>query len=528
MNNQRGIKSITLSELTASIGATLHSRFGSGLWVVGEVSECKVNSSGHCYLSLVERVEGSSAPLAEIRAAIWSRQYREISARFRQTTGEQISSGMKLLMYCTVSFHSVYGLSLVINDIDATFTIGESELLKRQTLERLEREGVINLQKEQNALPYVAQRFAVISSATAAGYEDFCKQIEASPYRIELTLFEAMMQGEKTASTIISAMNRVLDCGKEFDAVVIIRGGGSASDLRWFDSYDLSFHIAQFPLPVLTGIGHEKDVSVADMVAYYYFKTPTAVAAGLIQRIEVVDGKLVDFSQRIENISQTILSNEWQRVSRSAQQLKIEALNIMGGNNLRLERLRGELSNLYTQTIGRESSRIDGLYNRMIQESQFLLQSSQRKVASAAELLRRATLQATGMENNRLQRLEATLLPTARAAMQGAYNRHCHLSSTLTQYSSRTLDGASAKLEYLNLTFCRKASEIVQREESRLTILNERVAGHNPRRILSLGYAIAMDSDGKAIKSVKNLKAGDNLRVEFSDGTVETKVNTIQ
>ncbi len=586
-------QSITLSELTTSIGAVLHSRFGTGVWVVGEVSECKVNSAGHCYLSLVERREGASAPVAEIRAAIWSRSYREIAARFMSTTGENITSGMKLMMFCTVSFHSVYGLSLVINDIDPTYTLGESELLKRQTIARLEQEGVMTLQREQNRLPYVVQRLAVISSATAAGYEDFCKQIESSPYRFEVTLFEAMMQGDKTTPTVIAAMDKVLNYAVNFDAVVIIRGGGSASDLRWFDSYDLCYYISQFPLPVLTGIGHEKDVSVADMVAYHYFKTPTAVAAGLSDRIGVVDTKLLNFKDEIERTSSQILSDEWRRVedaatemrilsmnilqsaelklnklrndvpayfngvivrenakieslrthtmrygqhivttnekriSAASQDLKVTTLNILNVNAMRLEKMKVGIPALFASIVSRECSKVDSLNNKFIQQGVFITQNAERKIKNLAENLRATTLQITERENNRLQRIEATLTPLTRTIIDRCDNHHKKLTDSVIQYASRTIDYNTAKSEYLFLSFTRSATEIVNREKSALKLLKEQISGHNPRRILSLGYSITTNDSGEVVKSASKIKAGSSLKVEFADGTAETTVRKI-
>ncbi|MFI3288484.1 MAG: exodeoxyribonuclease VII large subunit [Rikenellaceae bacterium] len=525
--NNTAQNSISLSELTTAIGSVLHSRFNQGVWVVAEVSECKVNSSGHCYLSLVERKEGAASPVAEIRAAIWARQYIGIAARFRAAAGEDITPGMKLLMHCAVSFHSNYGLSLVVDDIDATYTIGESEMLKRQTLSRLESEGVLGLQREQNQLPYVVQRLAVISSATAAGYEDFCKQIEDSPYRFEITLFEAMMQGERTTTTVMAAMNSVLSSTERFDAVVIIRGGGSASDLRWFDSYDLCYYISQFPIAVLTGIGHEKDVSVADMVAYHSFKTPTAVAAGLIERIGVVDNKLIDYRQAIENTTSQIFAEEWRRIDLATNALKSTTQNILAQNTLKLERLRMEIPRLFSSIIAVEDKRLMTYKNRVVQESGFTLQSSQNKLKNLAQGLRVGTQQITQRENNRLQRLEATLLPSSLNIINRAHTYNASLMTTTLAWAQRAIEQTSAKKEYLQLTFIRVASTLLQREGERLNILSERVKAHNPRRILSLGYSITFDENGRAVKSLNQLTKNSTLNIEFADGTAQTIVKNI-
>lgn len=569
--NSSSRRIFSLQELTTSIAQVLHARFNTGVWIVGEVSECKVGGSGHCYLSLVERKEGAAAPVAEIRAAIWARQYREIASRFYATTREHITSGMKLLMYCSISFHSVYGLSLVINDIDATYTIGESELLKRQTLERLTREGVIALQKEQNALPYVVQKLAIVSSATAAGYEDFYKQIENAPYNFSLTLFEAMMQGDKTTESIIAALERILTSGEQFDAVVIIRGGGSASDLRWFDSYELCYYISQYPIAILTGIGHEKDTSVADMVAYHYFKTPTAVAAGLIDRIGVVDNKLATLSDQIEHTSSQILSDEWRRITLAAQELRASALSTISRHEITLQKLRGDIPALFNSTIVRETSRVERLRTTSAQHSQYIITSNEKRVNIAAQNLKVSTLNILNSNALRLEKmkvgipslcgnvinrevsavnsLQNRLLQGSQFAitrndnliknitqtlhsstLQNIAQRSNHLqrlSATLLPTASGAMERNTSKLEYLKMKFLQLSTALLQRESSRLDLLSERIASHNPRRILSLGYSLAIDDRGNIIKSIEGLNVGTQLTIELSDGTINTNINTI-
>ncbi len=526
--DQRAIKSISLSELTTSIGGVLRSRFSDGMWVVAEVSECKVNSVGHCYLSLVERQSGSTAPIAEVRAAIWASSYRAIAAKFRSVTGSDIQHGMKLLFHCTVSFHSVYGLSLVIDAIDATYTIGESELQRQQTIERLTADGAITLQREQNPLPMVVQRIAVISSATAAGYEDFCKQIEDSEYAIDITLFEAMMQGEKTTSSIISALDSILSSHKQFDAVVIIRGGGAASDLRWFDNYELCYYISQYPIAILTGIGHEKDVSIADMVAYHSFKTPTAVAAGLVERIAVIDKRIEGFRATIEQLSQDILMGEWRRVEDIGHRLKIGASATISQSELALERLKGEIPNIFNGVIHRHSSHIQGIAARLTQEANFMLGSSQRAIVGVTQRLRVAVQSATEREDIRLRRVEASLQPLALSLIDREFSGNRSRLDRVEQYSSRALEGSSSKLEYLSMSFTRIASSLIERRDAELRLLWEQVKSNNPRRILELGYSLALDSHGRVVKDSGSLSEGDTLRIEFASGIATTEIKSIE
>ncbi len=524
----KSVQSITLFELTNSIGGVLRSRFNDGLWVIAEVSECKVNSAGHCYLSLVERQREGLAPIAEVRAAIWASSFRAIASKFYAITGSDIQAGMKLLFHCSVSFHSVYGLSLVIDQIDATYTIGESELQRQQTIERLTQDGAITLQREQNSLPLVVQKIAVISSATAAGYEDFCKQIEDSPYRFSITLFEAMMQGEKTTDSIINALNAILHSSEEFDAVIIIRGGGAASDLRWFDNYELCYYISQYPIGILTGIGHEKDVSITDMVAYHSFKTPTAVAAGLVERIAVIDTKLENLGDSIRQLSQDILISEWRRVEDSTQRLNIAASTTIQQSRLSLERLRGEIPTLAYNIIHNHSTRVQSICGRINQEASFILQSSQRTVANLTQRLRVALQSTSERENQRLGRLQATLHPLALSVIQREENTHITLEDRVKQLSARAIENQSAKLEYISMTFKRIASSLIEREDSRLRLLWEQVKSNNPDRILELGYSLSLDSNGKVIKSCNSLSSGDILRVKFLDGIATTSVEKIE
>ncbi len=288
-------KHISLAELLANVKQSLTERFPFGIWISAELGEVKLNRySGHCYLELIEKGDKDGTPKAKASAAIWRSRWGLISQQFIQATGTQLAAGMQVLLKVNVSFHEAYGFSLVVSDIDPTFTLGEGERRKRETLAALQANGLLELNR---ALPFplVPQRVAVISSATAAGLQDFCNHIADSPYRIELTLFEAIVQGNGAESSIIEALDEVAARAANYDLVVIIRGGGSQSDLECFNSYPLASHVAQFPLPVVAGIGHDKDYSVVDHVAACSLKTPTAVADFLVARAE-------GYHNEVENI----------------------------------------------------------------------------------------------------------------------------------------------------------------------------------------------------------------------------------
>ena len=287
-------ESFTLYELQRIIGAAIEQFLAKPIWVSAEIAEIKLNASGHCYLELVERDKDSAsgkAAKAQSRAVIWKSHYPRLAAKFEGATGKQLSAAMKILVEVAVSHHPVYGLSLQITDIDPTYTLGNIERQKEITIARLKADGVWDMNREVS-VPRVIQRVAVVSSATAAGYRDFMQELASSPYNIYTRLFEATMQGEGSEQSIADALTAIAEREDEFDAVAIIRGGGSTTDLECFNAYLTALCVAQFPLPVLTGIGHDKDVSIVDMVAAIPLKTPTAVATWICSTAERFDGEL--------------------------------------------------------------------------------------------------------------------------------------------------------------------------------------------------------------------------------------------
>lgn len=282
---------ITLHELQSRVREVLGREFALPVWVSAEIAEIKLNRSGHCYLELIEKGPAGGAPTAQARAVVWRTHYPRIAGYFEAETGQRLAAGIRILAKVLVNYHEIYGFSLQITDIDPAFTLGDMERQRQQTIARLQEEGVWDMNREA-PLPTVVQRIAVVSSAQAAGYQDFCKELGKSPYRFRVELFDAFMQGEAAEDSVVAALCAVAERQEEFDAVVLIRGGGSRSDLNCFDAYRLCTHVAQFPLPLLTGIGHDKDTSVADMVAHTALKTPTAVAGWLVERMQRVEGWL--------------------------------------------------------------------------------------------------------------------------------------------------------------------------------------------------------------------------------------------
>ena len=306
-------ESLTLYDLQRMVRSTLESRFCDPVWISAEISELKINRSGHCYLNLVEKGATDGAPRAEARAVIWRSSYLSIASAFEQATGAKLCAGLRVMIRVVVSYHEIYGFSLQIIDLDPSYTLGDVERRRRETIARLEEEGVWDMNRELS-LARPTLRLAVVSSATAAGYQDFMRELQRSNYLFQVTLFESLMQGDAAEHSVIAALDAIAEHEEEFDAVAIIRGGGSTSDLALFDSYRIASHVAQFPLPVVTGIGHDKDVSVTDMVAHTTCKTPTAVATMFVEMADMELNIVESYSDSIAREVENILQNESMRL----------------------------------------------------------------------------------------------------------------------------------------------------------------------------------------------------------------------
>ena len=289
---------ISLYEFQSRLKKGVESFFPNRLWIKAEVAAVKARNGGHCYLELSQSDE--SGLIAKASAIIWSSKYRFIAPYFESVTGSPIQEGMVILVEVQPTYSQLYGFSLIINDIDPEYSLGLKELERQKTIERLQSEGLMELQKGL-ALPALPYHLAVISAADAAGYRDFMRHLDENPYgfKVAPVLYPALMQGVDCPSSIIAALDAVMESGKEYDAVLILRGGGSKLDLACFDDYDLAAVIAQYPLPVLTAIGHDQDFHVCDMVAHEYVKTPTALADFIMEIYEDEDARLTSYQTRM-------------------------------------------------------------------------------------------------------------------------------------------------------------------------------------------------------------------------------------
>lgn len=303
------MNSTSLSELTNRIQFIIRQNFTESVWVRAEISELRENG-GHCYMEFIEKDTDTDNILAKSRATCWSNVYRMLKPYFESSTGETLRAGLNVLVAVTVEFNGLYGFSLNVRDIDPTFTIGELAARRIQIIRQLENDGIADMNKQLN-FPQLPQRLAIISSATAAGYGDFCDQLNNNPSRYAFypKLFPAIMQGGQAEESIIQALEKIYVYAELFDVVVIIRGGGATTDLSCFDTYNLALNCAQFPLPIIAGIGHQRDISILDMVVHTSVKTPTAAAEFLISRMDLEAEKInslaSDFYDAVSGVTQT-------------------------------------------------------------------------------------------------------------------------------------------------------------------------------------------------------------------------------
>lgn len=362
---------ISLFELNNLVRTTLENTWCDPVWIAAELSELRRNPNGHCYLELVEKDSRSDALIAKARGNIWRNVWPLLKSHFEKVTGRTLAPGMRVLVAAEVTFHELYGYSLNIVDIDPTYTLGDMSRRRNEILAQLKADGVYTLNKELT-LPRPLKRIAVISSPTAAGYGDFCNQLEQSGCAFRLEIYPATMQGEQVGPSIIAALDRIASEEHLWDAVAIIRGGGASSDLNGFDNYDLASHIAQFPLPVFTGIGHERDDTVIDFVAHTRFKTPTAVAAFLIQQDMEETRICTELQRRLQQSVCVLLEQEQNRLREWMQRYKMGIW---------------QSTRSYHEILLRKSSRMQIAVGHQLQDARFRLETCPPIIRQASERL---------------------------------------------------------------------------------------------------------------------------------------------
>ena len=338
------VNHLSLYELNSLVRDVISMSLPDSYWVEAELSEAREGYGGHCYMELIEKDEHSNTPIAKAHASCWRNRWMLLKPQFERVTGQRIHAGMKVLLKVHAQFHENYGFSWIVDDIDPTYTMGDMARKRMEIIQTLKEEGVFDLQKELK-LPMFCQRIAVISSATAAGYGDFCNQLADNGYGLQFTtaLFAATMQGEGVEQSVISALNRINEEWENWDCVVIIRGGGATSDLSGFDTLALAENVVNFPLPIITGIGHERDESVLDMISFQRVKTPTAAAAFLVDHLTEVYARIEDAQEAIVNYVK--------------RRLQVE--------RMKFERLSTLIPTLFSLVKVRQSNRLDQLLNRL-------------------------------------------------------------------------------------------------------------------------------------------------------------------
>ena len=349
-------KRYSLIELNRMVRDAIECKLPNEYWVEAELSECR-ELRGHCYMELIQKDEQTATPVAKASAKCWANKWIAIRPYFERTTGQALHAGMKVLLQVYPQFHEAYGFSWIINDIDPTYTIGDMARKRQEIIRQLKDEGVFDLQRELQ-LPLFCQHIAVISSETAAGYGDFCNQLADNPYgfKFETQLFPAIMQGEGVEQSIINALERIYDT--DFDCVVIIRGGGAAADLSGFDTLALAENVTNFPIPIITGIGHDRDESILDMVSHTRVKTPTAAAAFLIDHLKEVHDAINDSQERITRyVQQTLTALKAQLTTISEVMPRIFPV-IKAQHESKLNTIEQKLPFLISQHITNEQHRL--------------------------------------------------------------------------------------------------------------------------------------------------------------------------
>lgn len=378
-------KRLSLYELNSIVRDVIEMSMPDSYWVEAELSEAREGYGGHCYMELIEKDERSNTPIAKAHAACWRNRWMLLRPHFERVTGQQIHAGMKVLLKVHPQFHENYGFSWIVDDIDPTYTMGDMARKRQEIIATLKAEGVFELQKELE-LPMFCQHIAVISSATAAGYGDFCNQLADNEYglRFVTELYPAIMQGEGVEQSVIRALNRINEEYERWDCVVIIRGGGATSDLSGFDTLELAENVANFPLPIITGIGHERDESVLDMISYQRVKTPTAAAAFLIEHLTRVYARVMDAQETIVN----------------------EVKHRLQMERMRLERLSNQIPTLFSLVKTKQGAHLDKLMNRMTSAVQDRLSLSHRKMDMLSSKIQPCIDKKMVKELHRLEMLE--------------------------------------------------------------------------------------------------------------------------
>ena len=376
------MNTLSLYELNSLVRLTIEQTLNREYWVEAELSEAR-ESRGHGYMEMVQKEEGTNTPIARASAKCWRSSWMMIQPHFEHITGQRLHAGMKVRMKVYAQFHEAYGFSWIVTDIDPTFTLGDLARRRQEIIRQLKEEGIFDLQRELS-LPLFCLHIAIISSETAAGYGDFCQQLSESGFAFQTKLFPAIMQGEQVEESIVRALEQIYELQSnhhsQFDAVVIIRGGGATADMSGFDTLALAENVAQFPIPIITGIGHERDECILDMVSHLRVKTPTAAAAFLIDHAQKVLDRINDCEQRIAHTALTQLSNLNSQLSTLSSRIPTLFSLAKTRQEARLEQTGQRLVSIIDKRLERERSQLSTINYQLSTLSSRLIETQHHRL----------------------------------------------------------------------------------------------------------------------------------------------------
>ena len=513
---------LTLSELAGLIRAEIEewsSRTGDVL-VVAEVSEIRRSPGGHWFLSLVERRD--EGVVAEMRAVIWQRQAGSLD-RFREATGTPVASGMELLLRGRVGYHERYGLRFDVLDIDAGYTLGEMQRRRREVIERLKREGLIERNKALR-MAVVPQRIAVVSSETAAGYGDFVRHLGDNPYGYAFTvrLFPALMQGDGSEASVSGCFDRIAVQAPAFDVVVLIRGGGSQVDLSCFDTYGIAGAISRCPVPVITGLGHERDESVADMVAHTRVKTPTAAAQVIVERVRAFEERMEDAWLQVSVGARRTLETANGRYALIASRFALAAKDVLAAERTDLDDLLRALTAALPRTLDRCEASL-GLIRQRLRTALVTVQTERHVHARLTSRLAIATRGAVSRHEDGVNQLARRMTGYALRVVHRREPELVSLSRSLQKTAIRAVQPPSLHLAELATMLGLSARSVLHSEYARTDALRRDIAHLDPAGIMKRGFSITR-FQGKCLTSADGLLLGDEIETLLADGRVLSRV----
>ncbi|PKV62857.1 exodeoxyribonuclease VII large subunit [Pontibacter ramchanderi] len=495
---------LSLFELHQQIREELEMAFPESYWVVAEISQVTPDRrKGHCYLNLIDKGDDPRGAIqAQARATIWSSRFQMLGRYFEEKTGQPLKAGLKILFQAQVRFHELYGLSLDIVNIDANYTIGDLARQRQETLKRLEAEGLLTANKELE-MPLVPQRLAIVSSASAAGYQDFIHQLEHNSYgyTFDTRLFPATVQGNEAPASIVKAMDLIARYSHLFDAIVIIRGGGSQTDLGCFDDYKVAAAIGNAPLPVITGIGHERDESISDLVAHTRQKTPTAVANYLLE-------KALAFESEVEGLFDSIYMFAAQQLRLSADKLERQSLKISNLTNAYLQENREQLEHFSKSLLLRPKNFLHNLKLLLSDKEQLIRANTKDLLHLRGKELSELSVCVEGMGQRWLHMKEQDLNKLVHCIETEAKDKHKRSQLSFVKCSDRLQYSAQKKLST---------------DSHKLELLEMRIQANDPEKLLLRGYTLTL-LNGRIIKHMGQVKEGDVIETRLQDGRVHSLV----